>query len=164
MRSTGHPGGLTVLWVDIVIESTGSESTSSMPTVPPSSDEDDSTGASAAFGTPLEQAQYGSKRSYGMPQIALDSAFHTRDATYMRRQEFLFRSNMAEQLARFERTPRTDYSSILPPTLVSRSQVLDNSTSIDFNPPRSVNPFTQDLINAHETQQHIQLQHIQDSE
>ena len=40
-------------------------------------------------------------------QIALDSpygsAFHTRDASYMRRQEFLFRSNMAEQLARFGR-------------------------------------------------------------
>ena len=91
------------------------------------------------------------------------SAFHTRDATYMRRQEFLFRSNMAEQLARFGRTPHTDYSSILPPTLVSRSLVLDNNTSINSPPPHSVSPFTQDLINAHETQQQIQLQHIQDT-
>ena len=72
-------------------------------------------------------------------------------------------SNMAEQLARFGRTPHTDYSSILPPTLVSRSPVLDNNTSINSHPPHSVSPFTQDLINAHETKQQIQLQHIQDT-
>jgi len=34
------------------------------------------------------------------------SAFHKRHATYMRRQEFLFRSNMAEHLARFGETQR----------------------------------------------------------
>ena len=70
---------------------------------------------------------------------------------------------MAEQLARFGRTPHTDYSSILPTTLVSRSLVLDNNTSINSHPPHSVSPFTQDLINAHETKQQIQLQHIQDT-
>ena len=74
----------------------------------------------------------------------------------MRHQEFFFRSHMAEQLARFGCTPRTDYSSILPPTLVSRSLVLDNTKSINCHPPHSVSPFTQDLINAHETQRHIQ--------
>ena len=91
------------------------------------------------------------------------SAFHTRDATYMRRQEFLFRSNMAEQLARFGRTPQTDYSSILPPTLVSHSLVLGINTSITGPPPRSVSPFTQDLTNAHEIQKQLQLQHIKDT-
>ena len=99
--------------------------------------------------------------------IALHSpygtAFHTRDATYMRRQEFLFRSNMAEQLARFGRTPQTDYSSILPPTLVSRSLVLGSNASITGSPTRSSSLFTQDLIHAHETQKQIQLQHIHDT-
>lgn len=60
-------------------------------------------------------------------------ALHTRYSTYMRRQEFLFRSNMTEQLARFGRVPVTDYSSIVPPTLASRSLILKN-----FSPDNAI--------------------------
>jgi hypothetical protein len=88
------------------------------------------------------------------------TAFHTRDATYLRRQEFLFRANMAEHLARFGETPTTDYSLIVPPTLVSRSLIPHYSLPEDVLPPRQLSPFSRGIILAHESQQQIQRDHI----
>jgi hypothetical protein len=88
------------------------------------------------------------------------SAFHKRHATYMRRQEFLFRSNMAEHLARFGETPTTDYSLIVPPTLVSRSLIPNYSLAADVLPPRPLSPFSRGIILAHESQQQIQRDYI----
>lgn len=76
-------------------------------------------------------------------------ALHTRDPTYQRQQEFLFRSNMAEQLARFGHIPDTDYSLIVPSTRVSPHPT-----------PRPVSPFSQGLVLAHAEQQQLQRDHI----
>jgi len=88
------------------------------------------------------------------------TAFHTRDATYLRRQEFLFCANMAEDLARFGETPTTAYSLIVPPTLVSRSLIPIYSLPADVLPPRPLSPFSRGIILAHESQQQIQRDYI----
>jgi len=67
---------------------------------------------------------------------------------------------MAEHLARFGQTPTTDYSLIIPPTLVSRSLIPNTSLPADVLPPRPLSPFSCSIILAHETQQQIQRDHV----
>ena len=82
-------------------------------------------------------------------------AFHTRDQTYMQRQEFLFRSNMAEQMARFSNIPQTNYTIIMPLGSTTQSLIMPNSNDISLSPQPRLSSFSHSIIRAHEEQQQL---------
>jgi hypothetical protein len=84
-------------------------------------------------------------------------ALHTRDATYMRRQEFLFNANIAERLARLGNTSIINYDELPPLSTSSRSILTMHDSSLLPNSPSS---YSHGIIRAHEEQQKLQRNNI----
>jgi hypothetical protein len=84
-------------------------------------------------------------------------ALHTRDATYMRRQEFLFNANIADRLARLGNTSIINYDELPPFSASSRSLMTMNDISLLPQPQSS---YSHGIITAHEEQQALQRRHI----
>jgi hypothetical protein len=85
--------------------------------------------------------------------------FHSRDQSFFEQQKFLFRSNMAEQLARFGNIPKTDYTTVMPLGSTSQSLIMHNDTDISRTHD-AMSSFSQRIIDAHEEQQQLQRAYI----